>query len=459
MAWRRKFVPLIATALVYLACLGIGAQVVDWRHDDPTDEVEWVAISILHWRQVTRGGPPAGAELERGAWRDAGPWRSGAQRTMFGYPSPNLPKLVLGAVLAAGDRRSADPIVFDVFEQFDPAAGAAAARDLEPAARIARRVVFAAFALCATLLALIACELLPGARGWCCAFLTLLLWFASPVTRASATFIRSDYFMLACVLGALLYALRARDVLAGARGTRGQQLAGAKLGLLCGLAVASKLNGVLLAPVVALWILASWWRAPRAQRTPFLRGPLPALALAGLTTCAVFYALHPRLWSEPIAGARDVLERWRDFREFLYVDWAPRADLAVAHDFGQGWNLFVRGLFAREDPWRALIGVPGRWLSLPVGLILLTYSALRRFPAGDLRATDPRDALTLALAAAITALGTALWLPIDWPRYWIPAAALAASIEGWALTTLLARSALGLRLFQPRPKELEARAR
>ncbi len=114
-----RLAPLARLLGLWLAVLALAVPLVPWSHADATDEVEWTAIAILHWQQLTRGGPPAGLEFEDEAGRAAGAWRSGAQRTLFGYPSANLPKLLWGAVLDAAGERRADAIVFDVFEQRD----------------------------------------------------------------------------------------------------------------------------------------------------------------------------------------------------------------------------------------------------------------------------------------------------------------------------------------------------
>lgn len=417
---------------LWLLVLAVAAPLVPWSHADSTDEVEWTAIAILHWQQLAHGAPPGGLEFEDEARRAAGPWRSGAQRTLFGYPSANLPKLVWGAVLDLAGEREADAIVFDVFEQLDRERGARAERELARAVRIARGVTFAVSALAGALLMLLARELCPGRRGWACAWIALALWLATPAVRASATFVRGDAFLLAATLAALLAALRWRTALRGARGPRALFGASALLGLAAGLAVSAKLNGVLVVPVLAAWL---GYARPAGARA--CTGAAAAFT-AALTLS--FLALHPYLWDAPLAALVDTLGRWRWMRDFLREDWALRARLVAPQDFGEGWNLFVQRLCVREDPWRSLCALPLRPLVLPLALLAASWTALR--------AEDEREragARLLAFTAAVFALGTAAWLPIDWSRYWLSALVAATLLEARLAVALGERLASRLR--------------
>jgi hypothetical protein len=419
---------------LWLAVLALAAPLVPWSHEDSTDEVEWTAIAILHWQQLTRGGPPAGLEFEDEAALAAGPWRSGAQRTLFGFPSANLPKLVWGAVLDAAGRRSADPIVFDAFEQRDRERGARAERELAPALRIARGVTFAVTGLAGALLVLLAREFAPGRRGWWCAALALALWLATPAVRESATFVRGDPFLLAATLATLLAALRRRAALRGERGGRALLAAGAGLGLACGLVVSAKLNGVFVVPLIAAWMAQAWLGGPRASP----RAAGAALLAFALAACATFFVLHPALWDAPLQALGQALERWRWMRAFLREDWGPRARLIVPESFGAGWNLFVHRLCLREDPWRVLCALPLRPALLPLALGAAAWTGLR---AAEGPARDA--ARLLALCMLVLGLGTAAWLPVDWSRYWLSALIPVTLLEARAVVALVERVARG----------------
>jgi len=429
---------LLAAALVFaLAWLALGSELT--RPDEDGlygDETCWVAISIQHWSQLAHGAPAAGAELDPPRWRGGSPWARGVQRTAFGYPSPCLAKLVWGPLLHARGFRQASPLVYPVFLQHDVEGGRAAREALEPALPIARRVVLACACLTTVLLCLAARAALPGGWGWLGAALTLALWLSSPIVRATAVDVRTDFFMLVFVLGAVVLALRARDALAGRRGVAALWLAGIGLGLCCGLAVSSKLNGALSCLCVAVWIPLMWSSARRQQDCGGMRVPLVALALSGALTCLVFWALNPRLWAEPLAGVADILARWRELFASFQGDWAQRSGTAVGRTPSESAALFLDRTFSRDDPWRALTGLGGGAGGMVGGLCALAWRALHR-GAGPDRSRSNEPALVLLVFVLVMLVGSALWLPIDWPRYFLPAAPCLALLEALALVTLL----------------------
>jgi len=398
------------------------------------DETCWVAISILHTDQLVHGTPPVGAELDPPRWQGGGRWARGAQRTAFGYPSPCLPKLIWGAALAEQGFHEASPYVFTVFLQHDLETGRAARELLQPALPIARRVVLA-FACAATaLLFLVSRAALPGAWGWLVATLTCALWCASPIVRGTVGDARTDFFMLAFALGALALALGARDALAGRRGEPARWLAGLGLGLLAGLAVSSKLDGGLVLVCVPLWVLLLGLGGGREKGR--LRATLPALLLAGAAACGVFWALNPRLWAEPIGGVVDILARWHDLFDVFQHDWAVRSGTAVGGTPAESVALFLDRTLHRDEPWRALTGLPGGGVLLLGGLGVLVLRAAVGAPGAG---GGPRDepARVLLVFVLVLVVGSALWLPIDWPRYYLPAAPALALLQALALVALL----------------------
>jgi hypothetical protein len=402
------------------------------------DETCWVAISILHWNQVAHGALPAGAELDPPQWQGRGPWELGVQRTAFGYPSPCLPKLVWGAALDVAGFHTASPLVFTAFVPQDVEGARAARKELESALPVARRIVLGLACVASVLVAGAACAVAPGAWGWLAAVLASALWLASPIVRATARDARTDFFMLACVVAALVLALKARAALAGERGTEAQWGAGLALGLLCGLCVSSKLNGAPLCLCAGAWIVMLGGRRG-AGWACWSRGPGLALLLAALATCAVFWAVNPRLHAEPIAGVADILARWRELFAYFRDDWAPRSGTATAHTPAQSAALFLSRTIERDDPRRARTGLPGGALLACAGLAALAWRAVRAEP--DAARAPARVLLAFAV---ITLAATALWLPIDWPRYYLTAVPALAICQAAACTLALRSAALWL---------------
>jgi hypothetical protein len=386
-----------------------------------SDEPEWIAISILHWRQLVHGDPPAGAELDAPDERSTNPWKLGVQHTTFGYMNPCLPKLAWGAALDARGFREASPLAFQVFHRDDLRAGQRAREEIVPAAPTVRAVVVALSAASAVLLFFVARALWPGRIGWIGGAAAFALWFASPLVQSTSSYIRTDYFMLPLCLGALLAALHASDALSGARGERAQWRAAGAIGLLCGLAVASKLNGALACFALGLWVVLLWLRAPAETRPSFARGPLVALALAALVSAAVFFALNPVLWREPLGGVGDILARWDKLMRYFTETWGPSQGFEVPRSTLARAGLFARKTLARDDALGAGVHPVLAAVLLAAGIVALAS-----------RWREARPAIALAFVAVFVA-GTALWLPLDWERFYLTATPCVVLLEAAAI--------------------------
>ncbi len=386
---------LALAALVLALALWAAFATRERKHEGrlASDEPEWIAISILHWRQFALGEPPAGAELDPPAERSDNVWKQGVQRTTFGYMNPCLPKLVWGAAFAAAGHRSASPYSFQIF--YRPV-GAQKQREawleLAPAESLARRVVLVLCALTATLLVLCARELHPGWPGWLAGAASFALWFATPLVQSTSNYIRTDYFMLPFCLAGLWVALRwPRPSLAW----------GVAIGVACGLSVASKLNGGLLCVAAVSWCALAVVRE-RAQ----LSNAALALSIAAALSIAIFFALNPRLWSGPIDGVRDVLARWDTLMTFFQDEHAPRTGVAVARTFPERVALFSSSL----PKWNFALGA----FSGVLALVGLGWLALRS-------ARGEAQAQVLLAFALLFVAGTILWLPLDWERFYLTA--------------------------------------
>ena len=417
---------------VFLVALAAVWGVRDTRHEQGlfSDEPEWIAISILHWRQLALGEPPAGAELDppEEAWGT--PWRRGVQRTTFGYMNPCLPKLVWGACLFAAGYREASPEAFMIFTRGEAQRRREAQLAMAPAAPLARRVVLVACALSIAAFVLGVRRLVPGLRGWALALLAGAFLVASPLVRGTATYLRTDWFMMVPGLFALAWVLARHAALGGAEGASARLRAALVLGLASGLAVSCKLSGAMVGLCVAAWAVVAWVaHAPARDARSFLRGPLAASLVAGLVCALVFYALDPRLWSEPVAGVRDILARWDQLLAYFQDELAPRTGVAVARTTSERLTLFVERSLGRDDPWRALTGLPGGALLIALGAGALAWRA-RGLARRDTAAVPA--ALALAFCA-ITVPATALWIPLDWERFFLTAAPAQALLEASAV--------------------------
>jgi hypothetical protein len=429
----------LALAVLVASWLALG-HFAAREHADHSDEPEWIAISILHWRQLVLGEPPAGAELDPPEVRSANPWKQGVQRTVFGAIYPCRPKLVWGAALHAAGYREASPRAFEVFSRGDDEANRAARAELEPAMPLARRIVLLLAALCAAQVFFVGRALVRGPLGWLCAALAWALFIASPLVLNTATYIRTDYFMLAFALATLLLALRLRAALAGLRGARAQALAAAAAGALAGLAVSGKPNGALVGLCVALWIpLGAWLR--RRLRAADLRAIVVALALSAIAALGVFWLLDPVLWRDPIGEMLDIRERWD---RQLAVQTSRAAGMGfdpAEHTSGRIASFVERlGTF---DSWSSLTGLPGGRLLLAGGLVLLVVSVARGRARAE-RADEGQVAGTVVVYALLFMIGSAVILPLHWGRFLLPTAPGTALLQAVCVTWVAGRVGSGV---------------
>lgn len=421
MSLRRRARELGLALGVFLVALAAIVQLRETRHEGGlhSDEPEWIAISILHWRQFVLREPPAGAELDppEEAWGT--PWRRGVQRTTFGYMNPCVPKLVWGAALYAAGHREASPAAFQAFSRGEPQRQREAWQALLPAEPLARRVLIVGCALSVAAFVLALRRLHVGAAGWGVALVAGALLCASPLVRNSASYLRTDWFLMVPLLLALGTALAGHAALGGAEGRAAQVRVALLLGLWSGLAVSCKLSGAMVGLCVALWAPLAWLaHAPARDVRSFARGPLVVCALAGATCAAIFYAVNPRLWSEPLTGVRDILARWDELLSYFQDDWGPRTGVEVARTLPERLALFADRSLTRDEPWRALTRLPGGGVLAAAGALALAWRA-----RGILRREPEAVPAALALAfCAVTLTTTALWIPLDWERFFLTAA-------------------------------------
>ena len=379
------------------------------------DEAEWLTLSAAHWAQLTGAGdpwrglprPPDADELD--------PWRSGVHDSTFGFMNPGLPKAVFGATMAAGGHREWDPLLFPRFNRNRPRQAEARAV-VQPALAGARGLVLGLSAAIAVLL----CAAASRAAGPVAGGVAYALWLASPLIRDASNHVRTDFFPIAFGLAALWVAL--------ACGRR-RLLAAAGLGVLAGLAVGSKLNGALISLCAGAWICAMWWGARHEERGG-VGTLLVRWLVAGVACALVFLACCPWLWVSPAEWPSSLallFERWEG-------DIARNQELVagnreVATTAGQKLALAARGALLRFDPLGELARAPLGVVLVPAGLAALARAARER-----------RRARTVLVYVLVVGVGTALFLPIDWDRFYLPfvpcvilcEACLVGSVVAWA---------------------------
>ncbi len=398
----------LVTALLFCAAV-VALAVAPPRSADADfeqDEAEWLTISTAHFQQLAGRGDPWHGIASAPPQADGNPWKSGIHASTFGFMNPGLAKTVIGTVLAASGHDAWDPNVYRRFTRVKEHKRAAQ-EVVRPALAAGRRVslVLAAFA------GVLLFWTVARAGGRVAGSTAYVLWVASPLVREHAHLVLTDLFPVVFALAAACVAARPRPGLAWP----------ALLGLWAGCAVASKLNGALVALAAAVWIALAWWRAGRP--TSFARGPLAGWIVAGSVTVAVFVAACPALWIAPWrwpGELAEVLSLWAGDTELRQ---AEARGVGVAHTLGERLALAVGGTLGRHETIVAWTGLPAGWVLVPAGLVALVLR-LRR---GSVRHAD--GAAALLVLALVVGAGTAGWLPLDWERYYLPLVAVVSSLE------------------------------
>jgi hypothetical protein len=428
-------------ALFYLLLWAVACAVLFPAHERVfegqlnSDEPEWIAISVLHWNQLVHGGPPAGAEERPES--PAGPWQRGVQATTFGYMNPCLPKLLWGGLFALAGHTQVSPEVFKVGSRGSEERQTAAKEALLPLMPLARRSVIVLAALSGALVFGVARASVPGGLGWLAGGVAMALWLVSPLVLRWASYIRTDHFMMPALLGLWWWTLSRRDQLAGARGLAAALWAGLGAGILGGLATSGKLNGALGLVGCGAGVLAHWVVLPRPRPAP--GRALAALFLAGWTAFGTFVALNPRLWSGPFEGSADILARWDKLMSYFQNEWAPYTWTEAAFTTRESVALFTARPLARDEPLRYHFGLSWGWCWMVLGLGALLLAAWGRGPLAARTGGAGQGAAAVSLAfALVLVLATALWLPIDWERLFLPAVPPFALLGAFLAATLAA---------------------
>lgn len=400
---------------------------------DGTDQPEWTAISVVHLRQLG-GKPPAGAGRDR---REGDlhpePWRQGVQATTFGWPNPSLHKLVWGVACDSLAPEKIFPGVFLRYHRGDRARMGQAVQPLIPAIERAQAVVALASAACAVLLFLIARAL----AGWVGGLAAAGLWLVHPVVRTWSHQARPDFGMLALFLLVPLALLVLAPQLAGERGRARQLCAWLLAGLLAGLCAATKLNGALIGVFLALCVpLFAFAPGAGGERPRLL--PLVGAALAGgLVAAATLFALFPYLWSAPLEHLEEVLAFWSEHLAYQQERWEAAGGTAT-RSVAQKAALVGSRLAGRDEPLSSLSGVAGGVLLFAAGFLALGLRAAGR---GRFAATGRElgSVRVVSLWALVTLVGTTVWLPLEWDRYFFPIIAVVVLAEGVLLGLALDR--------------------
>ncbi len=219
---------------------------------------------------------------------------------------------------------------------------------------------------------------------------------------------------------------------------------GALAGLAVGLSAGSKLTGVLALAALASFaggtMLLAWvgrQRAVTQRDASALLGPVLALerswrwsGLAAVVGLAVFLAVNPFLWPNPIDRTRAMLQ----FRQQeMFGQRTLNQELAVPEGIATrlGFLLYRSGF---DEPWAARrLGIPVEGVLMAVGVAVAATRVVRARNRGGLLGPEA----TVGWWFIVMIAGAAPNLGIDWDRYYLPIVALGLVFAGVGTVALV----------------------
>ncbi len=233
------------------------------------------------------------------------------------------------------------------------------------------------------------------------------------------------------------------------------------LGVAAGLALASKHTAVFtlvavfgacaLFPVVE-WGVQRWSRNDKNVGTQ-RAAPLQTYALllvAGLIALASFYALNPAWWGDPLARAGQVLDLRGDLLAGQAAAFGGYASGAAALGGGfrqvfvnlpqyyeiPAWGVYLAGQIDAYHalPWRG-VSVGG---SLVGGGVLALLTLVGLWAALSVRKLSETRWI-IGIWSLAMLISTALFTPLEWQRYYLPAYPAVGLLAAFGLVTLLRR--------------------
>jgi 4-amino-4-deoxy-L-arabinose transferase-like glycosyltransferase len=317
----------------------------------------------------------------------------------FGWPAPPIGKYLMGASLRLREESLASSLAAVRWSTYDrPIIASMASGQIPPvnvlvSARLPMAILGAA--TCLVVFAI-------GKTAWgtragliAAALLALNPLMLTCCRRAMIDAPAIFFSSLAILLCARLPAVSGNHVLVRACG----------IGAAIGLALASKLNALATAAACLAIIVLIPPRGGAGVRR------LAAAGIAAIVAAAVFVAVNPYLYADPVGRAWSMLT----FRYYepVIVSLGAKAALVAR-----------RVLLGETDPTgttyltlRSLVGLPLEWALIPAGCAALAGSIRRVTDAGRSNAAG----LAVLVWWGATLAAIVWWLPQDWERYYLPA--------------------------------------
>jgi 4-amino-4-deoxy-L-arabinose transferase-like glycosyltransferase len=216
------------------------------------------------------------------------------------------------------------------------------------------------------------------------------------------------------------------------------------LGILAGLAVASKQTGLVIAVAALLAALLAGVARDRSWR------PIAWVGLAGVAALITWFALNPIYWSHPFGAMRTAITDRTELLDqqvvaagpLAYSSWWQRIQATITQPFltppqyyeSDTWSGLINPQITAYQSsaidgwdWGPIIGVVLTLLA-GIGLVALCYDALHR------------DKIAWAILIwTVFTIAASLAVPLGWQRYYLPLMLVAIVLAAEGLGRLVVR--------------------
>ncbi|PCJ51597.1 MAG: hypothetical protein COA70_14010 [Planctomycetota bacterium] len=363
------------------------------------DEIGWMAISHDTYVKFSDDGL---AEVD---------WRDGLQKTTYGAMNPNLAKLLFGWQLDQMAYDLPPPKVFPVIHPMakgrmkNPKFVLNQVGPHEDFMVALRNLDLRIMALAGVGLFLVG--LLVG--GYTMGFATWILFITTADIHEVAPIVMTDNLLLVFLCaGIFITMLALRKLRCSAVPLWKSLLWMTAVGLVLGMAPSTKLNGALSCIGFAIALLGLWLcKGFQLQKKWH---PIAWAGVSSAVACGLFVALYPLLWGDIRGELNFVFERWDKLIESQTTQLAHIALPDLASRMAAIWQ-------------RGVLDVGPAWLAgwMVASLAVLGFALLSLQAIGNLRNQEQAPhAWVLLCFMLVWCLETAVWIPLDWTRYYLP---------------------------------------
>ena len=214
------------------------------------------------------------------------------------------------------------------------------------------------------------------------------------------------------------------------------------IGINSALATETKLNGGLAGLIFACFCIliiatkSGHYRFPAGNflssiaKDKEIKTTLSSLLITGVFTVLVFVGMNPYLYGRPLEGSDKMIEL-----KMSEIPWQQE-------HFGPALNSLSKkvGFVVKRTMFPGNFVILGNILKIPidfalflVGLIMLLYTEAKRI----LRDSELSLRSIIIIWTVITFVGIIAWIPLDWPRYYLPVVPCIVMILGYCMGNLI----------------------